>query len=234
MSEQIQESWPIPKTMVDGITERLRQAIITGAIRPRERIRVADLERKFGVSHIPIREALRRLQSEGFVEVSPRRTTIAAGVDLDGLANIYDLRRIIQIEIGRRSVSRMTENDVETVRRALASFQEVANDPSSAEFWERHRNFHWALLAPAANPTVKRVLDHLWQSSERYVRLFVSTFATLETVMDLHVELYEACAGGDVTTFENALTRHYVETEQTVRDGFRSLQAGQTEVANSF
>ena len=234
MSTQIQESWPIPETMVDGITERLRQAIITGAIRPRERIRVADLERKFGVSHIPIREALRRLQSEGFVEISPRRTTIAAGVDLSDLANIYDLRRIIEVEIGRRSVSRMTKSDIETVRRALVSFQAVANDPSSAEFWERHRNFHWALLAPAANPTVQRVLDHLWQSSERYVRLFVSTFATMDTVMDLHVELYEACAGGDVTTFENALTRHYVETEKTVRDGFSSLQAGRTDATDSF
>ena len=234
MSTQIQESWPIPETMVDGITERLRQAIITGAIRPRERIRVADLERKFGVSHIPIREALRRLQSEGFVEISPRRTTIAAGVDLSDLANIYDLRRIIEVEIGRRSVSRMTKSDIETVRRALVNFQAVANDPSSAEFWERHRNFHWALLAPAANPTVQRVLDHLWQSSERYVRLFVSTFATMDTVMDLHVELYEACAGGDVTTFENALARHYVETEKTVRDGFSSLQAGRTDATDSF
>ncbi|MGC1352942.1 MAG: GntR family transcriptional regulator [Xanthobacteraceae bacterium] len=234
MSTQIQESWPIPETMVDGITERLRQAIITGAIRPRERIRVADLERKFGVSHIPIREALRRLQSEGFVEISPRRTTIAAGVDLSDLANIYDLRRIIEVEIGRRSVSRMTKSDIETVRLALVNFQAVANDPSSAEFWERHRNFHWALLAPAANPTVQRVLDHLWQSSERYVRLFVSTFATMDTVMDLHVELYEACAGGDVTTFENALTRHYVETEKTVRDGFSSLQAGRTDATDSF
>ena len=114
------------------------------------------------------------------------------------------------------------------------SFQAVANDPSSAAFWERRREFHWALLAPAANATVKRVLDHLWQSSERYVRLFVSTFATMDTVMDLHVELYEACAGGDVTTFENALIRHYVETEQTVRAGFKSLQAIQAETTNSF
>jgi DNA-binding GntR family transcriptional regulator len=228
MSAQTQESWPIPETVVDGITERLRQAIITGTIRPSERIRVADLERKFGVSHIPIREALRRLQSEGFVEISPRRTTVAAGVDLADLANIYDLRRIIEVEIGRRAVSRMTKNDIETVRRALASFQAVANDPSSAEFWERHRDFHWAIIAPAANPTIKRVLEHLWQSSERYVRLFVSTFATADTVMDLHVELYEACAGGDATTFESALTRHFVETERTVRDGFKLLQAGPT------
>ena len=231
-SGQIQELWSVPETMVDGITERLRKAIITGAIRPRERIRVGDLERKFGVSHIPIREALRRLQSEGFVEISPRRTTIAAGVDLSDLANIYDLRRIIEVEIGRRSVSRMTQNDIEAVRRALASFQAVANDPSSTEFWEHHRDFHWALLAPAANSTVKRVLDHLWQSSERYVRLFVSTFATMDTVMDLHVELFEACAGRGVTTFQNALIRHYVEKEKTVRDGFSLLQNSQTEAGN--
>ena len=141
MSDQVQETWPIPKTIVDGITERLRRAIITGTIRPGERIRIADLERKFGVSHIPIREALRRLQSEGFVEISPRRTTIAAGVDLSDLANIYDLRRIIEVEIGRRSVSRMTKDDVETVRRALTSFQAVANDPSSADSGNVTANF---------------------------------------------------------------------------------------------
>jgi DNA-binding GntR family transcriptional regulator len=233
MSTQIEEPWPIRETMVDGITERLRRAIITGTVKPGERIRVADLERKFGVSHIPIREALRRLQSEGFVEISPRRTTIAAGVDLGDLANIYDLRRIIEIEIGRRAMSRMGKGDIETVRRALERFQAVADNPSSAEFWERHRDFHWALLAPASNPTVQRVLHRLWQSSERYVRLFVSTFATMKTVMDLHVELYEACAGGDVTAFENALTRHYVETEKTVREGFNSLQTGQTDAYNS-
>jgi DNA-binding GntR family transcriptional regulator len=140
-SGQIQESWSGPETMVGGITERLRKAIITGAIRPRERMRVADLERKFGVSHIPIREAPRRLQSEGFVEISPRRTTIAAGVDLSDLANIYDLRRIIEVEIGRRSVS---------------------------------------------------------------LPLFVSTFATIDTVIDLHVELYEALQEGRYHLSERA------------------------------
>ena len=72
-------------------------------------------------------------------------------------------------------------------------------------------------------------LDHLWLGLERYVRLFVSTFVTMDTVMDLHVELYEACAGGDVLTSEKALTRHYVEAEQTVREGFEACQADQAE-----
>jgi DNA-binding GntR family transcriptional regulator len=151
-----EESWAASETVVDGIAERLPQAIISGTNQP------GDLERKFGSSHIPIREALRRLQSEGFVEISPRRTAIAAGADLADLANIYDLRRIIEcdlrriieIEIGRRAVSRMTKRDIETLGCALESFQAVANEPSSKEFWERHRDFHWAILAPAANPTI--------------------------------------------------------------------------------
>ena len=65
---------------------------------PLGRATLPTLERKFRVSQIPIREALRRLQSEGFVEISPRRPTIAAGVDLYELANVYDLRRIIEVE----------------------------------------------------------------------------------------------------------------------------------------
>ena len=137
-----------PKRWSTALPSACDRPSLPVAIRPGERIRVADLERKFGVSHIPIREALRRLQSEGFVEISPRRTTIAAGVDLGDLANIYDLRRIIEVEIGRRAVSRMTKSDIEAVRRALVSFQAVANDPSSAEFWERHRAF--SLGAPRA------------------------------------------------------------------------------------
>ena len=60
-----EESWAASETVVDGITECLTQAIIIGVIRP------GDLERKFAFSHIPICETLRRLQSEGFVEISP-------------------------------------------------------------------------------------------------------------------------------------------------------------------
>src|ERR1700733_2487001 len=65
------------------------------------------------------------------------------------------------------------------------------------------------------------------------IMVFVSTFATMDTVMDLHVELYEACAGGDVTTFENALTRHYVEMEKTDHHFTRFLQTNQTQLLRS-
>src|SRR5256714_15669655 len=95
-------------SLVDNVTERLRSALLTGDIQPGERIRVAALEKRFGVSHIPIREALRRLETEGLVITLPQRTAVAAGVDLADLDGLYDLRRMIEGEVAERAVERMT------------------------------------------------------------------------------------------------------------------------------
>src|SRR5438270_7081364 len=132
-------------SLVDNVTERLRSALLTGQIQPGERIRVTSLEKRFGVSHIPIREALRRLEVEGLVVTLPQRAAVAAGVALDDLTGIYDLRRIIEGHVARRAVEQMTDEDLERVDRALAELEEVAEHPDSPLFWERHRDFHWAI-----------------------------------------------------------------------------------------
>src|SRR5919108_2280360 len=113
-------------TLVDNVTERLRSALLTGDIQPGERIRVTALEKRFGVSHIPIREALRRLETEGLIVALPQRAAGAAGVALDDLSGIYDLRRIIEAHVARRAVERMTDEQVERVERALADLEEAA------------------------------------------------------------------------------------------------------------
>src|SRR6266542_3701628 len=115
-------------SLVDNVTERLRSALLTGDIQPGERIRVTALEKRFGVSHIPIREALRRLETEGLVVTLPQRTAVAAGVDLDGL---YDLRRMIEGEVAERAAERMTPEALASLREALAALEEAAADVDS-------------------------------------------------------------------------------------------------------
>src|SRR5215468_1384955 len=132
-------------SVVDNVTARLRGALLAGEIKPGERIKVAELEKTFGVSHIPIREAVRRLEAEGLIVALPQRAAVAAGVDLDDLAGLYDLRRIIECGIIRRSVDSMTADQVETVQTALADLEAVVQDRESPRFWELHGAFHWAL-----------------------------------------------------------------------------------------
>ncbi len=205
-------------SMVDNVTERLRRALLAGDIKPGEPIRVAQLEKSFGVSHIPIREAVRRLEAEGLIVAEPQRAAVAAGVDLEDLGGLYDIRRIIECEVIRRSVARMSEEQVERVREALLALEAVAQDHDSPEFWDLHMDFHWALLEPGATAWVRRVLDQVWLASQRYVRLFVS--ATFDDAMRDHRELLGACEAGDDERAEEILRRHLDRTELAVRRAF--------------
>src|SRR5919197_4549887 len=206
-------------TLVDNVTERLRSALLTGDIQPGERIRVTALEKRFGVSHIPIREALRRLETEGLVVTLPQRAAVAAGVALDDLTGIYDLRRIIEAHVARRAVERMTDEQADAVEASLAELEEAAARPDSPLFWERHRDFHWAVLQPGANAWVRRMVDQLWLAAERYVRLFVSE--TLDRAMREHRELAAACRARRPDRVEDVLLRHLDRSERAISEGLR-------------
>jgi DNA-binding GntR family transcriptional regulator len=205
-------------SLVYTVTERLRRALLAGEIKPGERIKVTELEKTFGVSHIPIREALRRLEAEGLIVALPQRAAVAAGVDLDDLAGLYDLRRVIECEVIRRSVVAMSPEQVARVQESLNALVATAQDHDSPEFWERHMDFHWALLEPGASAWIRRVLDQIWLASQRYVRLFVAE--TIDDAMRDHRELLEACKKRDADRAEKILRRHLDRTERVVRKAF--------------
>jgi DNA-binding GntR family transcriptional regulator len=177
---------------------------------------VTALEKRFGVSHIPIREALRRLETEGFVIALPQRAAVAAGVDLEDLNGLYDLRKIIECEVARRAAEVADAASVAKARAALVEL-EGTGDTSQAEFWDRHRDFHWAVIEQGANPWVQRVLDQLWLASERYVRLFHAV--TFEDAMRDHRQLVDLLEARDADGIATLLRSHLERTENAVRAG---------------
>ena len=216
-------------SIVDTVTERLRREILSGEIAPGGRIRVGELEKRFGVSHIPIREALRRLEAEGLVVTSPQRATLAAGIALEDLAGLYDLRHIIEVPVARRSVEQAGEADVEATWHALADLETAAKHPDSFEFFDRHRAFHSALLAPGSSEWIQRTLDQLWQSAERYVRLTMSAFGTMDQAMRDHREMAELFAAREADLLAELVSQHLTRTELTLREGYLALRAARDE-----
>lgn len=205
-------------SVVDTVTDRLRRALLAGDIRPGERIKVAELERSFGVSHIPIREAVRRLEAEGLIVAVPQRAAVAAGVDVDDLSGVYDLRRIVECTVIERAVECMTDEQVDRIRVALEELESVAADHDAPLFWELHSDFHRALLEPGSTAWTKRILDQLWLASQRYVRLFVSK--TVDDAMRDHRELLSCCERRDSAGAAALLRLHLDRTELAVRQAF--------------
>jgi DNA-binding GntR family transcriptional regulator len=212
------------ESLVDAAATRLRNAILAGELQPGEPVRVRDLQKRMGISHIPIREAIRQLEGEGLIVAPPRRTPVVAGVGLDDLAAIYELRRMIELPTIRLARERATHADVRKLREAFAAFESFAMETQSTDYWRRHDDFHWALLEPGANLWTRRVLDPLWTGAERYVRLFVSQYATPAETLRLHRALIETFELGDPDQVANSLDDHFAETERVVRAGFEETQ----------
>ena len=212
-------------SLADEVCVQVRNEILCGEIWPGDRIKIAELADRFSISHIPIREALGRLESEGWVTTHRQSRTVAASVDLDDLAGLYETRRLFECGLSRLAAQRRTNSDVKAARRALDDLIVVVEDQDGPTFWRCHEDFHLAILAPAVNPWSRRLLTQQWLGSERYVRLFVARFGSVAAAMHDHESLLEAFADGDGEALAGLLAEHLTHTESAVRDGYHALAA---------
>jgi len=206
----------------DVVEAELRDRILQGDIEPGGRINVRQLERHFGVSHIPIREAIRRLEAEGLVVNVPRRGAVAAGVSLAELDDVYDLRRIIEPAVVRRAVARMTESDELAVLETFAALEAAeAQAPSSADFTQAHWDFHWSVLRPGSTGQIEQVLQKLWRVADRYVQL--TRGVVIDVAHEQHHQLLEACLARRADEAEAILERHLHLTGDAIRRRLHQL-----------
>lgn len=199
------------------VADELRSEILAGTIAPGERINVRELGRRLEVSHIPIREAVRLLEAEGFIETRPNVGAVAAGVSLAELEDVYELRRLIEPAVVRRAVEAMDAQQVERVRDALAELEahERKAGRIDSDLILAHRLFHWELLAPGASPLIERTLMGLWRISERYVRR--TRGAAMPVAEAQHVRMVELCEKGDGDALADLLNEHLHLTANTLR-----------------
>ena len=132
----------------------------------------ASSKQHFGVSHIPIREAIRRLEAEGLVVNVPKRGAVAAGVSLNELDDIYDLRRIIEPPVLRRAVGSMADAELDDITAAYDALdRRRAATPAEIEFSDRPLGLPLERARAGSTDEIERLLRRLWRVADRYVRL---------------------------------------------------------------
>jgi len=206
-------------TLVDEVVGRLRELISSGQIAPGERLRMRDLQDRFGVSHIPIREALRTLEGERLVENLPQRGAVASPVSLELLDEVYDARRLLEPAVAVRGMSRMTDDDLAELAAAFAAL-EVAEILGDDDFYRAHRRFHWLSLRAGATPTLERLITQLWGISDRFVKLSKSAYpADVRVASAQHTEIFRMCAARDEAVGP-IIDRHLHVTQDVLRARF--------------
>lgn len=161
---------PIESTsLAERVTTELRRSILSGDLAPGQKFSLREVSGMLDVSFIPVREALRQLETEGLVVTRPGRSAFVAPLDLDDLQAIYRLRRHIEPDIASRSCLLLSDAELDRLESQAAEFGD--EHLSMDAMYESHLSFHLALFAPAASAWDVRILTTLWRAGERYVRI---------------------------------------------------------------
>ncbi|GAB3649810.1 GntR family transcriptional regulator [Ramlibacter alkalitolerans] len=223
----------INPTMTDSVTRLLRQAILRGALPGGTVLRQEEVARKFGVSRVPVREALLKLEGEGLVETQPRRGVVVTALSTEDFEEILEMRLALETVAIERAAQRFTRADTDAalavVERARAIMRSASESHAAAEFegrWgELNWEFHQRLYAPAGRPRLLAAIDNLQQLFARHMRMHIeqsdpmvplqqrSEANTLEwaAVLNEHEQMALACSRNDAATAVALLKRHIAE-----------------------
>src|SRR5690606_16209835 len=174
---------------------------------------------RLGVSHIPIREALRELEAESLVVSRPGQSVVVSGVDLDELRDLYRLRRLLEVDAIRRAFPAYTPEFLEGAKRIYEQLLSLIPGRQNSEWWSVHRQYHWWFLEPGLTPWSTKLLQLVWQTSERYQRLYILVFGSAEEAHVEHDRVLKQASGGNVEDFIDAWLHHLARTEETIISG---------------
>lgn len=213
------------ESTVDRVTAEIRRSILAGHLPPGQPFSITEISAQLQVSHIPVREALRRLEGQGLIRMRAGRSAIVAPADAEEARAVYRLRRLIEVDVAARAATRFTEEDLKELKEAISGFSDTTLGPDN--MLAEHHRFHVALLRPAASEWDNRILDLLWQTSERYVRLVFSNqlldHDRTQHLVHSHEDLLEAARDRSADRIRRLVRRHLDENEATILDGISRL-----------
>jgi DNA-binding GntR family transcriptional regulator len=202
------------RTLAEKAFGALHEAILTGRLRPGERLPIEELAEVLDMSAMPIREAVRRLDAAGLVENIPHRGARVTELSIDDLGEVYEARLALEPLTVARAAERFDAHAAEVSGARLAELNALPDD-NSAGTWAAHTAFHFALYEAAGSNWLLRLIRPLWETSERY-RLAAPVKRKLATRRGEHELILQACIDHDSERAAAALYDHLAMTANVV------------------
>jgi len=211
------------RTLSDKVFGNLRERILAGELVSDAPIRQEAIAQELGVSKIPVREALARLEQEGLVSSHPHRGFIVRALSAAEAEDVFELRLKIEPELAALGAKLAGPADHARAREALAALNAELKS-GSASAGQLNRDFHIALVRPAARPISIQMLKRLHGLSERYVRVHLGPNGRDERATREHTALLGAWLAGKSDDVRIAAQAHI---EATLQDLRRQLSANE-------
>jgi DNA-binding GntR family transcriptional regulator len=210
------------RTLSSAISDQLRKAILDRTYPSGSQLRQDALAATYGVSRIPVREALFQLEAEGLVRIVPHKGAVVSGLSIEEVNDVFDLRALLEPRLLAASGPKLAADDFAHIDRIQAAFVTAVAARDVVKWGELNAAFHMALYAQANLPRTLSVVQGLLQTSDRYTRVQLSTPAAMARAEREHRALADHLRKGEFHEACALLARHV----ETVRSDLVTLLDG--------
>jgi DNA-binding GntR family transcriptional regulator len=180
------------RTLAGAASEAIRVQIFEQRFPPGARINQADLASQLGISLVPLREALRKLEAEGLVQIVPHRGVFVCQVSRGELEDLYAIRMILEGVATRKAVARLTDDDIAKLSGLLSEMENETSNEDCTRLLLLNREFHSTIYQASGRPFLCELIASLWEKGERYRAFYVHLPGRSLQALVEHKEILEA------------------------------------------
>jgi DNA-binding GntR family transcriptional regulator len=201
--------------VAEKILSGLRNEILTGTLKPGERIRQEAVGAQYGASRIPVRQALQQLQAEGLITLTAHVGARVAALNRDELHEIYKIRECLEPLALAESTPHLSAETLDMIRD-LGAQMEAVGPTNRTEWIVLDRNFHLTTYSGAQLPRLTRMIDGLWNATQQYRLAYTALPETMEVAHTEHRLLLEALVRRDSVDASRLTEMHIRRTRLTL------------------
>lgn len=204
------------KPLREVVSEALRESIVNGMLKPGERLMEIQLAEELGVSRTPVREAIRRLELEGFLVMVPRRGTYVSDLTIKDINEVFEIRTALDVLAAGLAAERITEEELEQMERLLVQIGEYIDHRDADRIVEADGEFHDILYRASRNDRLVGIINNLREQFTRFRTISMAYPGRLKNTLEEHRRLVEAIAQRNPDLAQQAAREHMENAEQTL------------------
>lgn len=210
----------------ESVRDSLRERILSGEFGEGEALVQDTLADEYGVSRMPIREALRQLEALGLVAMRTHRGAVVTTVPTEEVEELFDLRALLEGDLIARAIPRMTDHDIAEAAEVLDRLEASYRERDMASWGRLNWAFHRQLYAPAHRRQTLAIVEGINLQTERFIRVHLVMTDGIDRAEQDHRTLLKLCTLRDGDQAVPFLRDHIRQAGRTLVAGLRRHRAG--------
>ena len=209
------------KPLREVVFETLREAIIKGTLKPGERLMEVQLAEEMGVSRTPVREAIRKLELEGFVVMLPRKGAYVSGISTKDIVDVFEVRAGLESLAAGLAAERITEEELEDLNRFLVEVIIHAEKGDLEKVVQSDSAFHDIIYEASRNRRMVQIINKLREQIQRFRSTSLAYPGRIEQTLEEHKKLVKAITERDIVLARSLAQEHVENAENSMLEALR-------------